>query len=193
MNSKLIRVVAVITVFCVMRLSVTAVPVVMGKLKTRDDKPISVNGSKVSSGTTILSGAQIHCPEKIGATIDIKSLGRIDIAPKTDLTLIFEPTRIVVELKSGYAILTTKPGVNGTIKTVEGKVFATDPSKLSSVIGKTAGAESPETAAQVGAGVAEVGSIADFLTATGMIVVPAAASKAGRGRNLSNSNPRQQD
>ena len=191
MNSKLTKVVALLAVVCVLRLSVAAAPPIMGKLKTRDNKPINVNGAKVGSGTTITSGAQIQCPEKIGATIDLGALGRLDIAPQTDLVVSFDPTRITVELKSGYVMLTTKPGIAGTINTAEGKVFATDPSKLSSVIARTSDAKGPETAAALGAGsglnTALLGGSAGYVT---NVIGGTAASSNGRGRNLSSDNPR---
>ena len=53
---------------------VAAKPAVMGRLKTRDNKPVKVNGNKALSGTTLLSGSDIQCPAKVGA-ISLKSLG----------------------------------------------------------------------------------------------------------------------
>ena len=192
MNSRLIKVIALIAVICILRLNVMAGQPIMGKLKTRDNKSITVNGANASSGATILSGAQIQCPDKIGATVDLGSLGRLDIAPKTDLTLTFDPTKITVELRSGYLVLTTSPGINGTVNTLEGKVFATDPSKLSSVIARTSDAEGPETSAQVGAGSGGLGSgaRAGIAGAAAAVIGGSAAAKSGRGSNLSSDNPR---
>jgi hypothetical protein len=192
MNSKLIKVIALLAVICILRLNVVASSPIMGKLKTRDNKPVTVNGANVTSGITIMSGAQIQCPEKIGATVDLGSLGRLDIAPKTDLTLTFDSTKITVELRSGYVVLTTQPGINGTVNTLEGRVFATDPAKLSSVIARTSDAEGPETSAQIGAGSGGLGTagVSGIAGAAAAIIGGAAAASSGRGRNLSSDNPR---
>ena len=192
MNSTLSKAIALIAVICILGLNVVAGSPIMGKLRTRNNKPVTVNGSNVTSGTTIMSGAQIQCPEKIGATVDLGSLGRLDIAPKTDLTLTFDSTKITVDLRSGYLVLTTKPGINGAVNTLEGKVFATDPAKLSSVIARTSNAEGPETSAQIGAGSGGLGSgaTAGIAGAAAEVIGGAAAAKSGRGSNLSSDNPR---
>ena len=161
----------------------------MGKLKTRDNKPVMVNGHKSVSGTTLLSGAAIQCPDKVGATIDLGPLGRLDIAPNTDLTLTFHDTYVTVELRSGYVVLTTNKGVCGTVNTSEGEVYSTDCSKTSSVIAKTSGATGPEAAASVGAGGGIDGRMAGIAggAAAG---VGAAAAAGGRGSDLSPDTPR---
>jgi hypothetical protein len=191
MNSKPIKVIALAAVICILWLNVVAGSPMMGKLKTRDNKPVTVNGANVSSGTTIMSGAQIQCPEKIGATVDLGSLGRLDIAPKTDLTLTFDSTKITVELRSGYLVLTTKPGIYGTVNTLEGRV-ATDPSQLSSVIARTSDAAGPETSAQIGAGSGGLGTagLTGIAGAAAAVIGGAAAASSSRGSNLSSDNPR---
>ena len=191
MKSKFVKAIVSIPVIGPLQLNVVAGSPIMGKLKTRDNKAVTVNGANVSSGTTIMSGAEIQCPEKIGATVDLGSLGRLDIAPKTDVNLTFDPTKINVELRSGYVLLTTKPGIHGTVNSLDGKVIATDPSKLSSVIARTSDAEGPEPSPQVGAGSAGSGAarligIAVWTAAVG----GAAAASSNRGRNLSSDNPR---
>lgn len=189
MNTKILKAIALLAMLGVAQLNVVANQPLMGRLKTRDNKPISVNNAAATSGTTIMSGAQIQCPDKVGATVEIETLGRIDIAPKSDLTLNFESNKITVELRSGYALLTTNAGIIGTINTPEGKVFATDPLKTSSVMGKTSDAEGPETA--VGAGLGnDDAKLTGILGAAAAIIGGTAGSKSGRGRNLSTDNPR---
>ena len=160
----------------------------MGKLKTRDNKPILINGHKAVSGTTLLSGSEIQCPDKVGATIDLGSLGRLDIAPKTDLTLTFHDTEVTVQLRSGYVVLTTNKGVCGTVNTSEGEVYSTDCSKTSSVIAKTSGTKGPEAAASVGAGGGINGAMVGIGGAAAG-VGGAAAKSSGRGSDLSPDKP----
>ena len=173
-------------------LHVVAAAPPMGKLKTRDNKPILINGHKAVSGTTLLSGSEIQCPDKVGATIDLGYLGRLDIAPNTDLTLTFHSASVSVQLRSGYVVLTTNKGICGSVNTTDGQVFKTDCSKTSSVIAKTRGAIGPETAASVGAqGGGINGAAAVGLAGAGAAVASGAAAKSGgRGSNLSTDNPR---
>ena len=169
--------------------AVAAVPP-MGKLKTRDNKPVVVNGHKTVSGTTMLSGSEIRCPDRVGATIDLGSLGRLDIAPKTDLTLTFDSASVSVQLRSGYVVLTTNKGVCGTVNTTDGQVFATDCSKTSSVIARTSGTKGPEAAASAGAGGGINGAAGIAGAAAAAVVGGAAAKSGGRGSDLSSDNPR---
>jgi hypothetical protein len=194
MISRLQKTIILVFVTLALQVSVTAAPRLVGTLKTRDSKPIMVNGNKTGSDTTILSESHIQCPEKIGATVDLGALGRLDIAPKTDLTLSFSASEIRVQLKSGYVLLTTKKGISGIVTTSEGDVFRTDSSKLSSVVGLTHDAGGPETAAAVGAapgGIRGRGA-AGILGAGAAVVGGAAAAKSsGRSSGLSSDNPRQ--
>ena len=170
-------------------LHVAAAMPLMGKLKTRDNKPVVVNGHKAVSGTTLLSGSEIQSPDKVGATIDLGALGRLDIAPKTDLMLTFHATSVSVQLRSGYVVLTTNKGVCGTVNTKDGQVFKTDCSKTSSVIAKTSGTAGPEAAASVGAG-GGINGAAGVAGAAAAVVGGAAAKSVGRGSDLSTDNPR---
>ena len=91
----------------------------MGILTTRDNQPILVNGVSTVSGATIPSGAVIETPDKVGATINIGSLGSICIAPNTRVTINFDQGgkkgNINVGLTSGCVILTTVKDVKGEI------------------------------------------------------------------------------
>jgi len=164
----------------------------MGKLRTRDNKPILVNLNKAASGMTIISGAQIRCPEKVGATVDLGVLGRLDIAPKTELTINFAPGEIKVQLASGYVVLTTRKGIAGKVTTSDGAVFTTDSSKISSIVAKTKDAVGPETSALVGAGGGGLGAGGTAAVVVGSAegAGAAAASSNSRGSNLSTDNPR---
>ncbi len=171
-------------------LDVTAKTPLTGKLKTRDNKQISVNGNRVSTGTTVVSGARVETPEGVGATIDLGVLGRVDLAPQTSMTLTFGAARVAVNLSSGYVVLTTNKGVEGTVTDASGKVVATDATKTSSVVGRTPGGPGPETAVGAqggGIGAGTVGVVGGAGAAAGGA---AAARGRGRGRNLSPGTPR---
>ena len=149
MTSTVNKTIVLVFVAFALQVRVMAGSELMGKLRTLDNKPVSVNNHKAKSGTTIPSGSDIQCPDKIGATVDLGQLGHIDVAPNTDLRLAFDAYGVTVYLRSGYVRLTTNKGITGTATTSEGKVFRTDSSKVSSVVAKTKDAIGPES---VGAG-----------------------------------------
>lgn len=192
MKSNIIRLIALLAVASVVQLTVSAGAPLLGKLRTRNNKPVTVNGAKLSSGASIRSGTQIQCPEKIGATVDLGNVGRLDIAPQSDVTVIFDATKISVQLKAGYVVLTTNQGVTGTVSTPEGQVFGTDSSKLSSVVGKTAGAVGPETGVPIGAGLSSVGlsPVVGVAGAAGAVVGGTTGTALGRTSDVSTDNPR---
>jgi hypothetical protein len=191
--SKLTKTIALVFVACAFQAQVMAGPGLMGKLRTGNNKPVLVNSNKAGSGYTIISGARIQCPDKIGATVDLGPLGRLDIAANSDLTLVFAASQVTVQLRAGYVVLTTNKGISGIVITSEGTVFGTDPSKVSSVIAKMKNAQGPETGAAIGAaqGGLGAGQTAGIAAAAAGVVGGAAAAKSGkRGSDLSSDNPR---
>jgi hypothetical protein len=189
---KLAQAVTLLVIAGSLQISAIAGGGLMGKLRTRGNKPVLINLNKVSTGTTVLSGSRIQCPEKIGATVDLSVLGRLDIAPKTDLMLNFVAGEVTVQLNSGYVVLTTNKGITGKVTTAEGTVFATDPSKVSSVVARTKDAQGPETSVLVGAGAGGLGAggTAGVAGAGAAVVGGATAATSVRGSNLSTDNPR---
>ena len=191
MTSKISKTIALVFVACALQVQGLAGSGLLGKLKTRDNKPVMVNGNKATSGTTLVSGSQIQCPDKVGATVDLGALGRMDMAPKTAVTLSFNASSIFVQLRSGYVVLTTSKGVSGKVTTPEGKVFQTDSSKVSSVVAKSKDSVGPETAAGAHTGGISTGAAVGVAGAGAAVVGGAAAAKGhGRGSELSGDNPR---
>lgn len=87
-----------------------------GRLTTGGNNPVTVNGNSARSGETIFSGQRIQTPAGTGATVQLGQLGRLDIAPSTDVTLTFEAERIDVSVASGCVILTANRGVAGSVE-----------------------------------------------------------------------------
>lgn len=187
------KVFALALVLGVLQVQMLAAPTLMGTLRTRNNKPVLVNGNKVSSGTSIASGSRIQSPDKIGATVDLASLGRLDCTPNTDFVVTFDASKITVRLKAGYVVLTTRKGISGLVTTPDGKAFETDSSKLSSVVARTAGALGPEASVPIGAaGGMSTGAAAATVGGVGAAVVggAAAAGSNGRASDLSSDKPR---
>jgi hypothetical protein len=107
-----------------------------GKLTTRGNNPITVNGNLTNSGTTILSGALLQTPAEVGASVQIGKKVLLRMAPKTKLTLSFNDSTVDVVLESGLADLTTAPGMKGSITTPDGKTALNDSTKLSTIVGQ---------------------------------------------------------
>jgi hypothetical protein len=167
--------------------TVAAAPRAIGKLRTRDNKPVNINGVQASTGASIFSGAEIECPEGVGATIELTTLGRIDISPKAKLVITFADGSVHVELTSGCVVLTTNKGVDGTVD-VAGATSRTDIAKLSSVSARSADSNCLETA-----GVPTGGSNGSMIGIVGggigAGVAGAAAAAGGRGGDVSPAKP----
>ena len=87
-----------------------------GRLTTRGNSPVTVAGNGARSGETIFSGQSIQTPEGVGATVDLPGLGRVDIAPNSNVSLTFEAGKLTVALASGCVILTANRGTAGTLE-----------------------------------------------------------------------------
>jgi hypothetical protein len=98
----------------------------VARLSTRGNQPITVNGGSAASGATILTGATIETPDQVGATINLGSLGTLDIAPNTRLSLEFDQNgNVKVKLISGCVILKTKKGTDGEVEAPTGSAGKT--------------------------------------------------------------------
>jgi hypothetical protein len=111
--------------------SVTAAPQLVGKLSTRGNRSIVVNGNNTEAGASILDGATIETPDGTGATISLGSLGEIDLAPNTVAELHYVPEQgpagqVRLKIKHGCAIVRVKQGVIGSIETPDGTVTTAD-------------------------------------------------------------------
>lgn len=121
------------------------VPQMAGKLITRGNQPVVVNGYIVGTGTTILTGSTIQTFNGAKASVQLGALGSFELSPNSTVMLSFGGDQVTGTLKRGCAMLTTNPNIAGTLTTPDGMLTKTDASKLSSVNVCAAGGE--ETAA----------------------------------------------
>ena len=69
----------------------TAIPQqFIARLTTRNNQPITVNGLSATTGASILTGATIETGADQSATVNLGSLGSLDIAPNTKLVLTYD-------------------------------------------------------------------------------------------------------
>lgn len=108
-----------------------------GKLITRGNQAVLVNGNIVGTGTTILTGATIQTFNGTRANVRIGSLGDFELSPNSSATLAFEGDsasgKITGIVRRGCARLTSNANVDGSLTTPDGIVTKTDSAGPSSV------------------------------------------------------------
>ncbi|MBV9926045.1 MAG: hypothetical protein JOZ96_13590 [Acidobacteria bacterium] len=186
-----------------------------GRLTTRGNNAVTVNGNSAKSGETIFSGQSIQTPAGVGATVNLPGIGRVDIAPNTNLTLTFENGKVDVVLVSGCVIVTANRGNAGSVESggstqkTEGDqggtidVCSSTTPGATPVVGQgaaaaagagaaggTATAATTAAAAEGGLfGLGTAGTIG-FISAAGIITTAAIVAPCRRGPNPSPGTPR---
>ena len=85
---------------------------IVGRLITKNNQPITVNGNSLGTGGTILTGAIIETPSQIGATIDLGNAGTVELQPNTKIQLDFDENgNVRVKIISGCAVAKKKSNV----------------------------------------------------------------------------------
>ncbi|HYJ87069.1 MAG TPA: hypothetical protein VEW46_13495 [Pyrinomonadaceae bacterium] len=107
----------------------------IARLTTTGNQPITVNGASAASGANLLTGAIIETPAGVGATINLGTLGELEIEPGSELTLEFDHNGNVVKvnLRRGCGRLRTNENVNGEIVTPDGKTTKSDSKRRAAV------------------------------------------------------------
>lgn len=133
--SAAFKLTALLVVLAVAQVYIFAAPgrSLFGRLVTSSDSVITVNSNEAGSGTTIFSGSQLQTPENATASVQLDSLGKLEMSPETNLTLSFNEHSVDVNVIAGSALLTTHKGITGSI-TFNGKTEMSDPSKESSTV-----------------------------------------------------------
>ncbi len=167
---------------------------ITGILKTSASRPITVNGSTAGTGATILSGAIIETPDQVSVTINLGSLGDLEIGPNTKLSLDFDQNgNVKVKLTRGCATLKTKRNVLGEIDTEQGVAGRTDPKKKRGFLNVCfpLGATSPSVVIGEAAGAAAAGGLSALSTVVlvGGIVGGITVIVTLRGSNPSPTSP----
>ena len=127
------RVIAALLLFSILQITVrvgfAAVPQqIVARLTTRNNQPITVNGLSANTGASILTGATIETGADQSATVNLGSLGTLDIAPNTKLVLTYDDQgNVKAVIVYGCAILTAKKKTTGEVATEQGSAGKTDP------------------------------------------------------------------
>jgi len=97
-----------------------------GRVITRNNQTVTVNGNVVGNGATVLPGAIVETGERVAATINLGPLGSIEIAPNTKIKIEFSDGQVKVTIIEGCAIVKNKQGVYAQIYTDKGLVASND-------------------------------------------------------------------
>ena len=184
---------------------------VQGRLTTRRNQPVTVNGNSATNGQTVPNGAMVETPEGVGATVNLGHLGSVDFAPGTKAELTFGGGQIKVRLIQGCVINRVKQGTYGEINNGQEKLTSNDPDQKQAMnldvcnpLGAPAAIINQGAAANAGAG-ATGGTVATgggtlggvgagwiVVGAAGLVTLTALAIlvPCRRGRNPSPGEPR---
>src|SRR6185295_16532733 len=129
------RVIAVLVLFAIAQISLqvgladtnsttnpTAIPQqFVARLTTRNNQPITVNGLSANTGASILTGATIETGADQSATVNLGSLGSLDIAPNTKLVLTYDDQgNVKVVVIIGCVVLAAKKKTKGEVVNEQG-------------------------------------------------------------------------
>lgn len=94
---------------------------ISGKLSNGSAPAVLVNGETAQNGRSIFSSSIITTPADANAIINIAKLGKIELAPNTNLTITFDEAGITGDLTAGkVTVLGATADVN--IKTPNGQI-----------------------------------------------------------------------
>ena len=106
----------------------TVAPQLVGRLTTKNNQPVTVNGLSANTGASILSGATIETGADQSATVDLGPLGSLEIAESTKVVLTFDEQKNVKALvMAGCVTLRANAGTNGEIANEQASIGKTDP------------------------------------------------------------------
>jgi hypothetical protein len=142
---------------------------VIGRLATRNNQPIAVNGQSASTGASLVSGATIETAGDQSATVNVGPLGSVDISPNTKVVLTFEAGSLKADVAYGCVILRARKNTTGEITTEKGSIGKTDPANGGTL----------EMCFQQGAAAPVVGP--GVAVGAGATAGPAGAAAAGAG------------
>lgn len=112
--------VAVLSVYSMIALAAPGAKAPSGELSISGQ--VTVNGQKVISGGTFFSDSVIATADRSGATVGVSKLGRVELAPNSNLKLNFTDNSIIGLLDTGSTHISTLPGVSVNIATKNGSV-----------------------------------------------------------------------
>jgi ferric-dicitrate binding protein FerR (iron transport regulator) len=110
---------------------------------------VTVNGQKVISGGTFFSDSTISTAAQSTASVSISKVGRVELAPNTNLRLSFAENSITAMLETGSAQVATLTGKTVNLTTKDGTVVVDGSQATTFTVSATRGRTSVATLAGI--------------------------------------------
>jgi hypothetical protein len=110
---------------------------------------VSVNGQIAVSGGTLFSDSTIVTSEKSNASVNISKLGRVELAPNSNLLISFADNTLNAVLQTGSAQVSTLAGITVNLTTKDGTVVVDGSKATSFTVNASRGRMSVSTSAGV--------------------------------------------
>src|ERR1043166_6896689 len=121
-SRKSIAMVVAVAVLSVYSMVVLAAPGAKASGELSVTGQVTVNGQKMISGGTIFTDSTISTAAQSSASVNISKVGRVELAPNSNLRLSFTANSIVAMLETGSAQVSTLAGTTVNLTTKDGTV-----------------------------------------------------------------------
>ena len=121
-SRKSIATAVAVAVLSVYSMVVLASPNVKASGELSVSGQVTVNGQKVVSGGTVFSDSTISTAAQSNASVSISKVGRVELAPNSNLRLSFAENSITAMLETGSAQVSTLAGTTVNLTTKDGTV-----------------------------------------------------------------------
>jgi len=121
-SRKFIAVCVAVAVLSVYSMVVLAAPGAKASGELSVSGQVTVNGEKVISGGTLFTDSTISTADHSSASVSISKLGRVELAPNSNLRLTFSDNSINAMLETGSAHVSTLAGISVNLTNKDGTV-----------------------------------------------------------------------
>lgn len=121
-SRKSIATAVAVAVLSVYSMVVLASPNVKASGELSVSGQVTVNGQKVVTGGTVFSDSTISTAAQSNASVSISKVGRVELAPNSNLRLSFAENSITAMLETGSAQVSTLAGTTVNLTTKDGTV-----------------------------------------------------------------------
>jgi ferric-dicitrate binding protein FerR (iron transport regulator) len=122
-SRKSIATAVAVAVLSVYSMVVLASPNVKASGELSVSGQVTVNGQKVVTGGTVFSDSTISTAAQSNASVSISKVGRVELAPNSNLRLSFAENSITAMLETGSAQVSTLAGTTVNLTTKDGTVI----------------------------------------------------------------------
>ena len=122
-SRKSIATAVAVAVLSVYSMVVLASPNVKASGELSVSGQVTVNGQKVVTGGTVFSDSTISTAAESNASVSISKVGRVELAPNSNLRLSFAENSITAMLETGSAQVSTLAGTTVNLTTKDGRVI----------------------------------------------------------------------